>query len=723
MKKRFLCLLLSALLCLVAMPITVSAYAHSDTVPLPEGGYKSWKQFDSRWSDIVLGVDPWTDAGGVYHEYETMGHAGCLISSMAILARAYGLTLADGTALDPGTLGIAMYDGGSLKYLNEAGAAKYGTAFGELIPGVDFYQYQLPANPVSAISKLLSDTEKEYAVIIGVNGNSHYVAADYVLGGEVYICDPGSTVKKRLSDYTFTCLLIFEIDEAYVDSGFVIPGAPVWDVVEPDGIRIRNGAGLNYDRVGVYTYGTQIEVSETAEADGYLWGKTVLGWCALRKLDLSEIYCVCETPAQYSVTYHMNGGIGGPKPQIKVQGEPLTLASEIPVKEGYQFLGWSEDPSAVSATYVADGVYKKDAALVLHAVWMAEGTVVANGIDVSAYQGNVDWATVAASGIEFVILRAGTSGGKDEKFEENYRGAKAAGLHIGSYFFSYALTPEEMEADAALFREWLAGKEFDMPVFLDVETEEQKRLPEGELTALAVSFLSELESAGYYCGVYSSEIWYDLYLDGSQLGGREHLWVAKWTASGTPSQNMSEHFAMYQYSESGIVPGIQGTVDLNVCYVDFPSLIKESGMGGDGPAIPSSPFNPVPLPDSGLTILEDILFGGKADMTAAEWGTLFDGKVYFANANGEPMTADMVVATGCTVICGNKHYTVALRGDVNGDGEVDAKDYMILKRYVLGKYSLERAAFQAGCLLGEEITARDYMILKRHVLGTYNLYQ
>lgn len=729
MKKRFLCLLLSVVFCVMALPLSVSAFAHSDTTPLPEGVYKSWKQYDERWGSIVLGVDPWTDASGVYHENETMAHAGCLISSMAILARAYGLTLADGTSVDPGTLGEAMYDGGSCRYLNDRGAAKYSTAFDALIPGVTFYQFQQPADPADTISALLSNTEKEYIVIAGVNGGGHYVAVDYISDGEVYICDPGYAYT-TLSSYSVYCLLVYEIGETYVDPGTVIPGKPVWEVVEPAGVRVRSGAGLSYERLTAYSCGTRFEVSETAEADGYLWGKTPDGWCALRMLDESEIYCICLSTDQYSVTYHMNGGTGGPEAQLKMAGQSLTLASEIPVKEGYRFLGWSEDPSAVSASYVAGGVYREDAALVLHAVWMAESDIFAYGIDASAYQGDVDWETVAASGIEFVILRAGTSNGKDTRFEENYLGAKAAGLHIGSYFFSYALTVEEALADAALFKEWLAGKEFDMPIFLDVETDEQSKLPIGELTALSLAFLSVLEETGYYCGVYSSATWFEDYLDGTQFGGREHLWVAKWTLSGTLSQNMSEQFAMYQYSETGTVPGIEGAVDLNVCYVDFPALIEEHGQGGVveppvivDPPIPPAPVDPKPLPDSGLTVSDEFLFGGKANMTVSEWKALFDGAVVFADGNREALADDAVVYTGCVAVCGSTVYTVAVRGDVNGDGDVNARDYILMKRHVLGTYTLEGAPFLAGCLSGDEILARDYMMLKRHVLGTYNLYQ
>ncbi len=749
MKKRLLCIVLAVMLCVLALPLSAFAYAHDETAPLPEGVYKTWKQYDERWTDVVIGVDPWYDSAGVYHEYETVGHAGCLISAMAILARAYGLTLADGTEIDPGTLANAMYDGGSCKYLNAAGGAKYETAFDILIPGVKFDSYRTSYQPAIDIAALLANDEKEYVVIVGVNGWAHYVAVDYVQDGEVYICDTGYP-KTKLSEYNFTGMLVFEIDESYVDGGEVVPGKPTWVVEEKDGIRIRNGAGLSYERIDAYAYGTEIEVLETAEADGYLWGRTSRGWCALRSLDGTEVFCICTSSAQYSVTYHTNGGTGAPEMQYKVAGETLTLRTEIPVKEGYTFLGWSPDPSAISAKYAAGASYNMDEVLVLYAVWMKDGTVVMNGIDVSAYQGTVDWKTVAESGVDFVILRAGTSGGKDEMFEQNYFGAKEAGLHVGTYFYTYALNEAEVQADASLYLECLQGKTFDMPVFIDVETNEQKRLPEGVLTALTSKFQSLISEAGYYCGVYSSEVWYDLYLDGAQLGGKEFLWVAKWTLSGTLSQNMSDRFAMYQYSETGSVPGIVGAVDLDVCYVDFPTLI--AGGTDDPPSTPTPPVDPPvappveppvdppvtppddppvdppvtkipePLADSGLTVADTVLYGGKVGMTAAEWQAMFDGTVYFESTEGEALLEDAVIRTGDIVICGETVLTVAVRGDLNGDGDVSTVDYMMLKRYVLGTYDLQGAAYYAGCLSDGALSAGDYMKLKRYVIGTYDIY-
>lgn len=716
MKKRILCIVLAAVMLAAVLPLSASAYGHIATNPMPDGLYKKWKQTDERWKDLVIGKDPWTGSDGVWHEEETMGHAGCMLTSMAIATRGYGLTLADGTEITPLTLGTAMYDGGSCKYLNGRGAAIYQSAFDEVIPGLHFCDYEVPANPAARIAQLLSNPEKEYLILAGVNGGGHYLAVDYVSEGNVYVCDPGFD-RTMLSEYPFFCLLVYLVDEEYVDPGAIPAPSPIWEVIEAAGVNLRENPGTGADNppVGAYAYGTQFEVLETTEADGYLWARTADGWCALRMLDGDEVYCTpVYSAAEYAVTYHTNGGTGGPEAQTKLPGTVLKLSTVVPTKKGYRFLGWSPDPSAISADYAPGSEYWTDAPLALYAVWMPERDIYAFGIDVSAYQGDVDWKAVAGDGIRFVILRAGTSNGKDERFEENYRGAKAAGLHVGSYFFSYALTNEEAEQDAAMFREWLEGKTFDMPVYLDLETEEQKQLPSEQLVQMALHFQAAMEDTGLLCGVYSSASWYDTRLNGYRLGGREYLWVAKWTESGTLSQNMSDRFGMYQYSENGRVAGIEGDVDLDVCYIDYPSLLAEPWPGSEGDA--------KPLPGSGLQVREGVIVGGMPELTVEEWSGLFSGPITFRRASGARMGEEEIVGTGCVADCGSRSYLVSVRGDVTGDGLVDAMDYMLVKRHVLGTYLLDDASYYAACLTSQNVESTDYALLKRYVLGTYNLY-
>lgn len=119
------------------------------------------------------------------------------------------------------------------------------------------------------------------------------------------------------------------------------------------------------------------------------------------------------------------------------------------------------------------------------------------GIDVSKWQGDIDFNKVKASGIDFAIIRAGYSiGGKDEWFEENYRKAKAAGLHVGAYWYSYASSAGDAVKEAQSFATVLSGKHFDYPVYFDIEEKSQLEKGPAFCSALISAFCSEMEKHG-----------------------------------------------------------------------------------------------------------------------------------------------------------------------------------------------------------------------------------
>jgi GH25 family lysozyme M1 (1,4-beta-N-acetylmuramidase) len=122
------------------------------------------------------------------------------------------------------------------------------------------------------------------------------------------------------------------------------------------------------------------------------------------------------------------------------------------------------------------------------------------GIDVSKWNGSIDFTKVKNSGYDFVIIRAGygkVASQKDENFETNYKNAKSAGLNVGAYWYSYATTTNEAKVEAKLFIECLKGKSFEYPVYVDIE--EQKTLKAGKtnVTNIINAFCLELENAGY----------------------------------------------------------------------------------------------------------------------------------------------------------------------------------------------------------------------------------
>ena len=121
--------------------------------------------------------------------------------------------------------------------------------------------------------------------------------------------------------------------------------------------------------------------------------------------------------------------------------------------------------------------------------------ILAYGIDVSAWNGKINWTEIKEAGIDFVIIKAGSTNGKDSYFETNYAEAKAAGLDVGCYYYSYALTVDEILNDAKLFLEQIAGKQFEYPVFLDIEDTSQENLESKLLTEMCSAFIEKMQSS------------------------------------------------------------------------------------------------------------------------------------------------------------------------------------------------------------------------------------
>ena len=212
------------------------------------------------------------------------------------------------------------------------------------------------------------------------------------------------------------------------------------------------------------------------------------------------------------------------------------------------------------------------------------------GIDVSVHNGNIDWNKVKSAGIEFAILRAGfgrLEKQKDEKFEQNYKNAKAAGIPVGAYWYSYAMTPEEAELEGDVFLSVIKGKQFEMPVYFDLEEKKQFDLGKEKVSAIMRAFLEKVEKAGYFTGLYGSASSLTTHT-ADDIKSHYTIWLAHWV----DKTNYSGAYGIWQYSEKGKVDGISGAVDLDICYKDFPTIIKGKGLNGWGKAA-----NPTPVPD------------------------------------------------------------------------------------------------------------------------------
>ena len=198
-------------------------------------------------------------------------------------------------------------------------------------------------------------------------------------------------------------------------------------------------------------------------------------------------------------------------------------------------------------------------------------------IDVSKHNGTIDWNLIKNQGIDGVIIRAGFGkhiSQKDPCFEANYLGAKNAGLHIGSYWYSYALSPEEAKLEATAFMSVIKDKAFDLPIFLDIEDKSQISLSKSVCTEIVTAFMDSLENAGYFSGVYSYDSFFYDNLHTS-IQSRYATWVAR-VENVLPK--FVENWGIHQFSWKGILNGINGNVDMNNCIIDYPTIIKSKGL-------------------------------------------------------------------------------------------------------------------------------------------------
>lgn len=205
-------------------------------------------------------------------------------------------------------------------------------------------------------------------------------------------------------------------------------------------------------------------------------------------------------------------------------------------------------------------------------------------IDVSRYQGTIDWAQVAAAGYKGAMLKTVSTNRKlskradglyiDPTFETNYRNARAAGLDVGVYYYTYATSESMADAELALVRQAVYGKELTMPLAVDVEENKLKPMSTLDLTNLAAYALEQVEKMGFYAQLYTYT-GYSYELDMQRLAGRWDVWLADYTGK-TPKVDYIYH--AHQHTSKGSVPGISGNVDLNVTTRNYPKIIRKKGL-------------------------------------------------------------------------------------------------------------------------------------------------
>ncbi|MCM1168194.1 MAG: CHAP domain-containing protein [Lachnospiraceae bacterium] len=196
------------------------------------------------------------------------------------------------------------------------------------------------------------------------------------------------------------------------------------------------------------------------------------------------------------------------------------------------------------------------------------------GIDVSGYQGVIDFNKVKASGKQFVIIKAGYSTSTVDTFETNYKNAKTAGLHVGAYWYSYAETLADGKAEAQAFIKAVKGKQFDFPLYMDLEESSQFKKGKKFCSDLVTTFCSELENAGLFAGLYCSTSPLETYIT-EDVRKKYVIWCADYRGK----CYYKGDYGIWQ-SGTGKVNGIDGDCDIDTGYVDYSTIIINGGFNG-----------------------------------------------------------------------------------------------------------------------------------------------
>ena len=195
------------------------------------------------------------------------------------------------------------------------------------------------------------------------------------------------------------------------------------------------------------------------------------------------------------------------------------------------------------------------------------------GIDVSKWNGGIDWKAVKNSGVSYVIIRCGYRGSttgaliEDPKFRSNIQGAQNAGLKVGVYFFTQAVNEVEAVEEASMVLSLIKGYNISYPVFLDVEASNGRgdAISADTRTAVCRAFCQTIQNSGYKAGIYANKTWFTSYMNTPSLTGYK-IWLAQYAAA--PSYTRTK-YDMWQYSSKGKVSGISGNVDMNISYLGY----------------------------------------------------------------------------------------------------------------------------------------------------------
>ena len=253
--------------------------------------------------------------------------------------------------------------------------------------------------------------------------------------------------------------------------------------------------------------------------------------------------------------------------------------------------GYTEYSCDCSYSYRGDYVYYSD---ILENAYVDSEDIVAKGIDVSRWNHQIspasgeylplDWEAIKSQGVDFVILKIGsTKSGMEPTFTMDYEGARAAGLEVGVYFYTYSTDVESILKDAESLLLWLEGKQFEYPIYLDLEDSSLSKLGKNRLSAMCEAFLCRLQENGYYTGLYTNHTWLTTVLDTPRIVSLFDIWYARYPLTEKPTWNEEKYgkqLGMWQYTESGTLDGLDGYFDFNYAYKNYKNIMEEWELNG-----------------------------------------------------------------------------------------------------------------------------------------------
>lgn len=285
------------------------------------------------------------------------------------------------------------------------------------------------------------------------------------------------------------------------------------------------------------------------------------------------------------------------------------------------------------------------------------------GIDVSKYQNDIDWAQVASDGVQFAMIRTRHGGVADAKFYDNVQGAVDNGIKIGAYLYSTAQSVEESEADADFVINLIKDYPFSYPIAIDIESTVYHWNMDGHLLSDIINaFCNKIKAAGYYPIIYTNDYWIHNKLEMDEIS-QWPIWYARYV-----TQTTYKNYEMWQASSSGSIAGIEGNVDLDFCYANYDMLIPANSWKYiNGETLFYRNYMKVTsdwINDNGTWYYIDskghyvtgwykdpsntYYYLGDDGKMRTNWQTIGDGKFYFAN--------DGAMRTGLVELDGKLYY-------------------------------------------------------------------